>query len=278
MLEKAVMICGAGHSGSTLLGFVLGSFPNAFYIGEGAKLRYLHDERKPLRKRVCKICGPDCAVWSTFKWDQSKPAYLQVANHTGASIVIDSTKNTKWISDRTAEIRDTGATGYLVRLLRDGRAVLNSRFRKYPEKNPEEQITAWLDQIRSTEALYDAFQGPKLTVHYEDLATQTSDTVRKLCAFLRLPYDPSALDYGRKDHHPLGGNNGTQSLVARRQGKKRDNFAPSNARSRDFYENHSGGIELDLRWQSEMKPENIALFEKLAGSVNESMRWEAVSE
>ena len=60
----SVMICGAGHSGSTLLGMILGSHSQAFYMGEGGKARYLGDEKKPLRKRVCKICGEACPVWS----------------------------------------------------------------------------------------------------------------------------------------------------------------------------------------------------------------------
>ncbi|MEQ8440991.1 MAG: sulfotransferase [Alphaproteobacteria bacterium] len=278
MLNKAIMICGAGHSGSTLLGFILGGLPHAFYMGEGAKLRYLRDERKPLRKRVCKLCGPDCSVWADFNYDPTLPVYEQVAAHTGASVTIDSTKNPDWIAARAEELRATGTVGYLIRLLRDGRAVMNSRFRKYPDRNPTEQISAWMDQIRATETLYGNYSGPKLTLHYEQLATDAEWTARRLCAFLELPFDPSLLDYGNKEHHPLGGNNGTQTLVAKRQGRMRGDFVPGNARSRDYYENHSGGIELDLRWQTEMNADRIALFEKLAGTLNERLRWEHVSK
>lgn len=272
MLDKAIMICGAGHSGSTLLGFVLGSLPDAFYVGEGAKIRFLHDPRKPLHKRACKICGPDCEIWSGFHWDPASPVYSQIAAHTGATRIVDSSKNTTWIAARTAELATDPATGYLVRLLRDGRAVMNSRFRKYPDKDPVEQILAWIEQIDATNSIYDRFPGPKFTLHYETLATSPERTVRDLCRFLDVPHESEILNYRSKRHHPLGGNNGTQFLVAREQGGGRD-LASRNQRNREYYDAHSGAIELDLRWQSEMTESQLALFEDLAGPVNAKMKW-----
>lgn len=266
------MICGAGHSGSTLLGFILGSLSDTFYMGEGAKIRFLHDPRKPLHKRVCKICGPDCEVWSSFHCSPASPVYTQLAAHTGATCVVDSSKNVAWIAARAAELADTPAQRYLIRLLRDGRAVVNSRFRKYPDKDPARQIAAWIDQIRATDALYDRFAGPKATLHYEQLATSPDTTVRDLCGFLGIPHDPGALHYGRKRHHPLGGNNGTQYLVARQQGRGRD-LASRNARNRAYYDAHSGSIELDLRWRTEMTESQMDLFDDLASGVNAEMEW-----
>lgn len=272
MLDKAIMICGAGHSGSTLLGFILGSLPGTFYMGEGAKIRFLHDPSKPLHKRVCKFCGPDCAVWSDFHCNRSSPVYVQVAAHTGATRVVDSSKNTAWISARAAELAAEPAQGYLIRLLRDGRAVMNSRFRKYPDRDPEQQIVAWMTQIRATNALYDGFSGPKTTVHYEELATLPEKTTHELCGFLGVVPDPGILEYGQKQHHPLGGNNGTQYLVARQQGGGRG-LASQNSRSREYYDAHSGAIELDLRWRAEMPTGHVELFERLAGNVNGDMKW-----
>ncbi|NJL20821.1 MAG: sulfotransferase [Leptolyngbyaceae cyanobacterium SM1_3_5] len=44
--KKVCFIAGAGHSGSTLLGFILGSHSQGFYCGEAAKTRYLQDDSK----------------------------------------------------------------------------------------------------------------------------------------------------------------------------------------------------------------------------------------
>ncbi|NEQ24618.1 MAG: sulfotransferase, partial [Microcoleus sp. SIO2G3] len=68
--KKACFIAGAGHSGSTLLGFILGSHSQGFYCGEAAKSRYLQDDSKKLIKRVCKLCGENCQIWGDFQVSQ----------------------------------------------------------------------------------------------------------------------------------------------------------------------------------------------------------------
>ena len=113
---------------------VLGSHTDTFYMGEGGKARYLGDEKKPLRKRVCKICGEDCPVWAGFEWDGHSPLYAQVAAHVGRSVIIDSTKDERWIETRAGEVRAGGGTPILLMLSRDSRAVVNSRLRKYPDR------------------------------------------------------------------------------------------------------------------------------------------------
>ena len=267
-----ISICGAGHSGSTLLGMVLGTAPDAFYVGEGAKIRYLHDAKKPLKKRVCKICGEPCPVWSQFHWNRDEPLYGQIARHTGASIIVDSTKNPEWINDRTAELAQSGGRSVLVLLLRDGRAVINSRLRKYPERDPQQQIADWMAQVDRSEALYEGFAGPKIRVHYEDFASDPETVTRSICEAAGISYHPEMLDFSSRPQHPLGGNNGTQFLVAREQSPD-ESFVSLPSRTRDYYKDHPAGISLDLRWKRELKPEHAALFEQIAGRFNASLKW-----
>jgi len=267
-----VMICGAGHSGSTLLGMVLSGMPGAVYIGEGAKVRYLGDASKPLKKRACKICGDDCAFWTGFSWTEGEGEglYAAVAKHAGASIVIDSSKKTDWIAARAEELRAAGHQARLIFLTRDGRAVVNSRLRKYPDRDPAGQITDWLEQIEAAQALSDAFPGPVLRIAYEDLATTPQDVARRLAQFIGAEYDADMLTFSGRAHHPLGGNNGTQFLAAR--GTEGALVRPG-ARSAAYYEDHPDEIRLDLRWRDELKTEHAALFDELAGPVNETMKW-----
>jgi hypothetical protein len=275
------MMCGAGHSGSTLLGMVLSGMPGAVYIGEGAKVRYLGDTSKPLKKRACKICGDDCAFWNGFSWTKSagdaedgdgegEGLYAAVARHAGASIVIDSSKKTDWIAARAEELRAAGHQARLIFLTRDGRAVVNSRLRKYPDRDPAGQISDWLGQIEAAQTLSDAFPGPVLRLAYEDLATTPQDVAKRLAVFVGGTYDPAMLAFSARDHHPLGGNNGTQFLAAR--GTKGALVRPG-ARSAAYYEDHPDEIRLDLRWRDEFKVEHAALFDELAGPVNETMKW-----
>lgn len=266
-----VMIGGAGHSGSTLLGMILSGLEGAVYIGEGAKVRYLGDMAKPLQKRACKICGDDCAFWNGFRWDMSRGLYEQVAEHSGACIVIDSSKKPDWIAARAEELRKGGHEARLIVLTRDGRAVVNSRLRKYPDRDAAEQITDWMEQIEAAEALGEVFPGPVMKLAYETLATRPEETARELATFIGVPFNPAMLAFSSREHHPLGGNNGTQFLAAR--GQQGASVQPG-ARSAAYYRGHPDAIRLDLRWKDEFAADHAALFEQMAGSLNQSMKWE----
>lgn len=266
-----VMIGGAGHSGSTLLGMILSGLPGAVYVGEGAKVRYLGDMAKPLAKRACKICGDDCAFWNGFRWDPSTGLYEQVAAHSGARIVIDSSKKPDWISARAEELRAGGHEARLIVLTRDGRAVVNSRLRKYPDRDAAGQISEWMEQIEAAHALAEVFPGPVLNLAYEELATRPEETARKLAEFVGEAFEPAMLAFSAREHHPLGGNNGTQFLAAR--GQANGAGLKPGARSADYYRNHPDAIRLDLRWRDEFSPDHAALFEAMAGRLNHSMKW-----
>ncbi|WP_421785550.1 sulfotransferase [Hyphobacterium sp.] len=269
-----VMICGAGHSGSTLLGLILGRAKGAFYMGEGAKVRYLGDPNKPLRKRACKVCGETCPVWSVFNWDPDQPLYRQVAGHVDAHIIVDSTKNPAWIRKRSRELEQAGDRPALIFLQRDGRAVLNSRFRKYPERDAAEQIEAWKAQISASRAVFDAFGGRKIAVRYEELATSPETVVRSICERFGLPHSQNMLAFADGESHPLGGNTGTQFVAARdRVDGDPDAILQLTPRTKSYYANHSGAIRLDLRWKTEMSAPNLSLFNRLAGDFNAAMAW-----
>lgn len=273
---RSVSLCGAGHSGSTLLGMILGGHSSAFYMGEGGKVRYLHDERKPLRKRVCKICGDDCPIWSRFQWDQDGALYPQLAEHVGVRLIVDTTKDERWIEARSTEMRETGGIPALLFLTRDGRAVVNSRIRKYPERDPSDQIRQWADKIETSDALFRAFEGPKMHVRYEELATHPEAVTRQVCDLLELDYEAEMLNFDQHPQHVLGGNSGTQFLVARNQFEDPQKaFVSLGERTREYYGEHAGGISLDLRWKDELSSEHEALFEKLAGRANAELKWEA---
>jgi len=273
--DTTIFIAGAGHSGSTLLGLLLGSHPDAFYIGEGAKTRFLGDARKPEHKRVCKLCGPDCEVWGDFAVAPSPDLYEQVSRRTGRRRIIDSTKNLEWLAQQVSSVRRHGGQPALIFLVRDGRAVINSRVRKYPDRAPEELIRSWMERMVQTEMFFQAFVGPKCRVRYEQLATDPEGTLSTACAALGIPYESGMLDFTRGPHHVLGGNNGTQWQVARTMSSS---FVKLGARTRPYYADHPKGIVLDLRWVDELSAEVLALFETIAGAQNADLAWQPERE
>lgn len=272
-----IAIAGAAHSGSTLLGLVLGSHERAFYAGEAKKTTFIGDATKPLRKRVCRICGPSCVVWSRFSSPPEPDLFEHLARLTGRDVIIDSTKLPDWIRARRGELDAAGVPHKTLYLTRDGRAVVNSRVRKYRDRDPAAVIEEWLRQIDASEVLAAERPADTMRVRYEHLATRPEETVREICGFLGLEVDPAMLRYETHAHHPLGGNTGTESVVARAAAVEPLILEPPE-RSRAFYEALVGGFRLDLRWRDELA-ENVArLFEQRAGAQNEPFRWPRSAE
>ena len=272
--NKVIFICGAGHSGSTLLGMILGSHSHCFYTGEALKTIYFHRDQTPIRKRMCKFCGFDCPVWSKLDLNKSRDIYTQIMDITQKSVVVDSTKSIAWLQEKIAEVISSNITPYLIFLQRDGRAVVNSRIRKSPDQDISEIITAWVEKIRETEELFTECLQQKIKIHYEELATQPDSIISHLCSFLELPYESSMLNYCEHEHHPLGGNSGTQSLVLKAQHQEFSSPLISRVETHeDYYKEHPAEIKLDLRWQRELSQEAIALFETIAGGVNQAYQW-----
>lgn len=272
--QKVVFICGAGHSGSTLLGMILGSHSQGFYTGEAFKTNYFHRSQTPIRKRMCKFCGLDCPVWSKLDPDKSLDIYTQLMAITHKPIIIDSTKRITWLQQKISQVIASNIHPYLIFIQRDGRAVVNSRIRKSPDQDIAEIITAWVHKITETESLFTTFPLPKIKIHYEELATQSARVISHLCDFLEITYEPSMVDYFRHEHHPLGGNSGTQSLVLKVQNKHFTSpLIYKLGKQENYYQEHPPSIKLDLRWQTELSQETIVLFETIAGEVNQPYQW-----
>jgi hypothetical protein len=278
--RKVCFIAGAGHSGSTLLGLILGSHSQGFYAGECRKTRYLHKAQAPLRKRSCKFCGLDCPVWGDIEFTDDADLYEQIAQQVQrklqrqASLVIDSTKNASWIREQWACLAPTTAQPYLIFLQRDGRAVVNSRRRKYPDRPLETIIENWVSQLQTTQQLFADCPYAKLAVHYEAIASDPQTEIARICQFLQIDYEPNMLNFASQAHHVLGGNNGTQFLATRAEMNSAKLFQDRlSIANRAYYHHQAPKITLDLRWRQEFSAENQALFESLAGHFNRPLEW-----
>ncbi|TXT60507.1 MAG: hypothetical protein BAJALOKI2v1_100053 [Promethearchaeota archaeon] len=272
--KKVLFIIGAGHSGSTLLGMILGANPKCFYSGEANKIKFLGTQNGEKENRYCKICGSNCPIWSDFNLPENYDLYEYLSLKTSKSNIIDSTKKISWINQRVDEVSKTSAKIYLIYLMRDGRAVVNSRIRKYPKMNVDQLISDWIDQINKTNELFENFSGKKIKLRYEELATEPERVIKSLCEFLKLSYNPKMLRYYEFEHHPLGGNTGTQSLVVKAQKKMIPNpHVELTKRNKYYYETHPLNIKLDLRWKKEMPENALNLFQNMAGTLNNEFMW-----
>jgi hypothetical protein len=275
-----VFIGAAAHSGSTLLGFMLGSHPSIFHAGEANKTQYFADQSVPLKKRVCKVCGTDCVVWENLRVEPGQDLYEVLSRRSGRPIVFDSSKMVEWIKRQVAVLH--GMTSlHLIVLSRDGRAVVNSRLRKQPEISAYKHATAWVDQMRDVEELALHWPGPVYRLRYEELALRPVPTLRALADFIGIAFDPVMADPWDSEQHPLGGNNGPLHLLLRKRviGSGTGMLTPDGEvcdwyPAHAYYSTHPQGIVLDVRWKHEMSAEAFAVFDAVAGETNHAYAWE----
>ncbi len=269
--EKTCFICGAGHSGSTLLGLILGSHSSCFYAGEANKSRFINKPSDGKKSGICKLCGPSCPIWSRVDPKGSIDLYEQLSRLTNKPIIIDSTKNTRWITEKIDILKKNSTEIYLIYIQRDGRAVINSRIRKYPDMDVIQLIKDWKNQIELTNKLFNESNGKKMKIHYEELATNPAKLAKETCNFLEINYKSNLEEYYRFTHHPLGGNTGTQSLIT----KVNQNltYLQLNGHQRQYYVDHPLEIKLDLRWKKELLPAHEELFNSLAADLNKEFQW-----
>ncbi|GAA0463665.1 hypothetical protein GCM10010361_29470 [Streptomyces olivaceiscleroticus] len=274
--QDVAFIFGAGHSGTTLLGLLLGAHPRVCFAGEAWNSTRLGSRNTQGRVLGCNLCTADCPVWSDSHADGSPDVYEMLARRTGRRFAVDSTKAVAWVDQQESAL-PSAVRRHLIVLLRDGRAVVNSGLRKYPDATPEALTTEWVAHMRRTEDLATRWPGTVTRLHYEDLAEDTENTLRSLAAPLGLEFLTTMLDPWHSEQHPLGGNQGTQFLVARARATRAPagpdlppppDTAGLGPSKRGYYRDHPPAVVLDTRWRDEMSPAALAVFEAIGGDTN----------
>lgn len=296
---------GAGHCGSTILDLILGSHSQAFSLGEFRSLSQ-SIKGKTFCEAICGICGDACSFWnqsaslpilnSYFCWGANSNHIIKrlywhfgsfrcnmydwLFHWSGANILIDSSKTVGWIRRQLRPFwfwRDI--TPFLIYIHRDGRAVVNSFLRKYPQQGITHLTEKWVKTTMAMENFFNAFpQDQRLKLSYEELATTPENTINAVCRVLRLSFEPAMLLYWQHQHHVVQGNSGTRSLIL----KYREQFNGGNSSllpamlqtNQIYYEQLGLAIKLDLRWQDELSQNDLKIFDSIAGKLNKKYAFE----
>ncbi|MDJ0533837.1 MAG: sulfotransferase [Xenococcaceae cyanobacterium MO_207.B15] len=290
MKKKILFILGTAHCGSTLLSLILDSSPQCFTVGELSNLPRLYKSNKAISQN-------DCNFWNTkfsedelnkltlglsnarispgiplmvekffrelVKDDIFRP-YSIIASKSSADVIIDSTKTIYWISSmlRLQELKREFDI-YLLHLVRDGRAILNSYLKRRNNKSIEDISKLWLKRVTNNEKFFKDFsRGNKIQLAYEKLATKPEETTKHLCDFLGIEFIPEMINYWEYEHHIISGNRGTKSLI-----KKSQSQPEASHKSQDL------SIKLDLSWQTLLTEETIQKFYAIIGDKNKPYEW-----
>jgi hypothetical protein len=93
-----------------------------------------------------------------------------------------------------------------IHLIRDGRDVsLSQRARALNEQPPPpEQAARWVKRIRKSRDQAMTLKGARyVEARYEDLVREPEETLRRICSFIDLPWDPAMLTYHERSAERL---------------------------------------------------------------------------
>lgn len=285
-----VFILGTGHCGSTLLDLVLGSHSKMFSLGEVYRV-VSAEPPDPL----CDICEGDCEFWKPELLGALQNLYTdslpkRIARKLGAmeakevsfysilsqasqkNILIDSSKNPGWITRNAKLLRKSEIEPVLIYLSRDGRAVVNSYFRKYPERGLEAISHNWNSRILAINACFTSWPTKsKIHIRYEALAKNPIKTIEKSLRFLQLPFENEMMHFWKHEHHLINGNAGTKSMLLKFRDKHRhEQWIQTN--EKEYYKEKELGIKFDERWRSELNSEQVSIIESITDSLNNTLK------
>jgi hypothetical protein len=266
MSQTVVFILSSKHAGSTLLGFLLGSHPQAALVG------HLENFERRLRDKgtvKCKVCDGPCEVWDRYMQVLERPYYHRAAFEVlGKPIVVDTSQVASWAALNQPYV---GRSVY-VYLLRHGLASLRRT------KNRRGGLTRRLiEEWKSAHCDIQSFlagvpSGDQITIRYEELATDPPAVLRQICDVVDIDYDPIMLQYWLAGHHAISGNDKPFNVVRLHQQKL--STGSLGQEDQAFFEEVGYGIKLDTRYLSEYTPGEVRLFNLLAGRFHKRLGYE----
>jgi len=268
MNKTVVYILSSSHSGSTLLDLILSSNSEASSLGE-----FFQVPRKFKDKKViCKLCGHDCIYWNNFRKHLKK--YKGRKYHDAAfdlfktPILIDSSKNMKWIKEKT---RSKNVNVKIIKITRYGLATLLKK--RKSSGVTEGSIKGWVKSNKKIDSFMSKFnKSERLFVKYEDLCASPSDVIGRCCEFIGMPYEDDMLDFWKTKHHITGGNSKPICMVRLyHKTMKLEDMQPDVV---DFFERNGFSLKLDTRFTERFSASEVELFNRIAGKFCESYGYD----
>ncbi len=211
---RAVFVCGRQHSGNTLASHLLASVPGCFCIpDEGVFFEH--------RSRLDRLNDPDAAArWigrnlkladaeltrrvgeHLLRWTAAHPGVSPLNQYREAMrFLTEATGNRFWAQKATSyifyadEILRDMPEAQIVYLVRNPYDICASKKRRAPKEERIVGMTvAWNRGARAAESLARREPDRVLIMPYERLVREQEPSIRELCAFLGISYDPALLD------------------------------------------------------------------------------------
>ena len=244
-IGTVVFILSSDRSGSTWLGYVLGSTPNASFLGE---FRRAWDEELRQPCAWCTANGRDaCEVLANVELYPAERAFEVAFSRTRKQVLVDSSKRTAWAEKFVAP--NSHFKVHFIHLIRDPRGWYASENRRHP-RGLTEMMGEWVLENLHIRNFLELSNVPSTTVFYEDLAKAPVPTFQRLCHEIGCPFDPSALHYWEKPHHSFAANGASSPLL--RNAPDVSRLSSFISGDDHFYETNDRNLFFDQRWKEQL--------------------------
>jgi hypothetical protein len=205
--KTALFVLSSRHSGSTWIGYVLGSAPESAFVGE-----YYRAWTESLRV-PCTICAarglPSCDVLYDVEKEPAERAFDLASARIKKRVIVDNSKEIEWI--RTFRIGD-GLDIRIVLLVRDPRGVFASVKRR-GNSDLGAVMAHWSKENREFCNFITASGIPSAAVSY-DLAAETPQReFRRLFEFCGMRFTKDSLSYWNVEHHGFAANGASDAIL-----------------------------------------------------------------
>lgn len=271
-----VFIAGLGHSGSTLLNFLLGSQNQITGLGEVDKIlnsdsrdkfmkRYISGEKYPCS---CRELPSDCPFWKPYSTiiknnDLTYAGYYKeliriCREELGSDFIADSSKNINSLDRLYSSLPEIGVPHdqfFVIHLVKDVRSMAVSNIRS---KNRTSSIWKSYNNWKEKNLVIDSYLNSNniqsINIGYEELAISTGFIMNSIAEFLGLDIPSVKSTLNPMDSHILFGN------------KMRLN------------DKHANSIEYDYQWFTEPKVSIPYLFSSKIRRLNNNWVYSNVGK
>lgn len=280
----APFVVGVGRSGTTLLRLMLDAHPELAIPGETHFLAQLAQGAPDLDRDGFLDVLVGAATWPNMALeagdleralDRLRPFTLSGAVRTFYRLYAARFGKRRW-GDKTppyracmVDIQRVLPEAHFVHVVRDGRDTALSHQGLWfgPGDDIDAQARFWVEQI-SQARRHSAALCHYMEVRYEDLVREPETTLRRICAYLSLPYQPVMLEYHR--------------FAAARMAELKQAFGPPGAppvdlrRFLSIHDRVSTAPDARRigRWRTEMSEADRQRFEAIAGPLLAQLGYE----
>ncbi len=287
-LVPAPFVVGSGGSGTTTLRLMLDAHPQLAVPPETGFLPDLAKAAEADEPSADDIVGVVLADrrWGDFGFERSEleSIFGSVAPLTGTNAArafyrayADRHRKPRW-GDKTPayaksmrRIERLLPEAHFIHLIRDGRDVRLSRLNRTDDPPPIEiAAKRWRRRIERSRRISNDL-AHYIEVRFEDLITDAEPTLRRVCEFISLDYDPAMLAYheGAGDRlaemaHNLPAEEGKQDRPGTRLERKGSSLKPPDP-------------SMIGRWRERMSREEVGAYEAEAGDLLSELGYPLVT-